>query len=288
MHPANISSSASVIDAYHTIALDSQQGSHCFRIEQAVDCHLQTSPNPFHAFLLVAELRKLLLRLVVHLGLLLGLGKTPPHLLLALVVGLALDLSPLFQSRNNILVFPSNLVAQTSNGAVLAAGLQSEDTESLWDNHLLLLVVRRRNALEDLETLHGGSTAGSLVRNHAANGLVENAGRSTEMEGATTGRIVTGHLAEVGVVFELRAEELARDVEGFAADNNDLLAIEKLLGDSAGETAKQVTFAVNDDDRLEGRHPEIWVLDNRKSRKPAKGSRRGNCSLESVALYLEG
>lgn len=44
----------------------------------------------------------------------------------------------------------------------------------------------------------------------------------------------------------LSAEELARDVEGLAADNNHLLAVEELLGDDTGKTTQQVTLAVND------------------------------------------
>ena len=43
----------------------------------------------------------------------------------------------------------------------------------------------------------------------------------------------------------LCAEELAGDVEGLAADNNDLLAIKQLLCDRAGKTAEQVALAVD-------------------------------------------
>ena len=42
----------------------------------------------------------------------------------------------------------------------------------------------------------------------------------------------------------LRSEELAGDVEGFAADDDDFLAVEQLLGDGAGEAAEEVAFAV--------------------------------------------
>lgn len=45
----------------------------------------------------------------------------------------------------------------------------------------------------------------------------------------------------------LGAEELSRDVESLAADDNDLLAVEELLGDNGGETAKEMALAVNDD-----------------------------------------
>lgn len=44
----------------------------------------------------------------------------------------------------------------------------------------------------------------------------------------------------------LSAEELARDVEGLAADDNDLLAVEELLGNDAGEAAQKVALAVDD------------------------------------------
>jgi len=45
----------------------------------------------------------------------------------------------------------------------------------------------------------------------------------------------------------LGAEELARDVEVLAADDNDLLAVEELLGNNAGKTAEEMALAVNDD-----------------------------------------
>jgi hypothetical protein len=45
----------------------------------------------------------------------------------------------------------------------------------------------------------------------------------------------------------LRAEELAGDVEGLTSHNDDLLAVEQLLGDSAGQTTKEVSLAVDDD-----------------------------------------
>lgn len=45
----------------------------------------------------------------------------------------------------------------------------------------------------------------------------------------------------------LRAEELSRDVESLAADDNDLLAAQQLLGNNAGKTTEKVALAVNDD-----------------------------------------
>jgi hypothetical protein len=64
--------------------------------------------------------------------------------------------------------------------------------------------------------------------------------------------VVGATLAAIWVLVDmglrtLRAEELARYVEGLAADNDDLLAIEDLLGDDAGETAKEMALAVDND-----------------------------------------
>lgn len=200
---------------------------------------------------LVAISRKGLRRLGLDSSLLLGIGQLSSSNLLALVVGGALGLSSLLQSSNNILVLPANLVAQTADSAVLAARLQAENTQSLGNDHLLLGVVRGGDTLEDLKALHGSGTSGSLVGDHATDGLVEDSGGGAEVEGTTAGGVVSGHLSQIGVVLELSAEELARDVESLAADNNDLLAVEELLGDNAGKTAEQVALAVNDNNRLE-------------------------------------
>lgn len=48
----------------------------------------------------------------------------------------------------------------------------------------------------------------------------------------------------------LGAEELSRDVEGLAANDDDLLAVQKLLGDDRSETTEEVALAI--DDNLEG------------------------------------
>ena len=44
----------------------------------------------------------------------------------------------------------------------------------------------------------------------------------------------------------LSTEEFARDVEGLASDHDDLLAVQELLCDSAGETTEEMALAVND------------------------------------------
>lgn len=84
---------------------------------------------------------------------------------------------------DNILVLPAELVAESADGAVLAAGLEAEDTEGLGDDHALLVVVRGRNTVESLQTLHSGGTTGSLVRDHATDGAPEHLRRSAVVPG---------------------------------------------------------------------------------------------------------
>lgn len=49
-----------------------------------------------------------------------------------------------------------------------------------------------------------------------------------------------------GISRTLGAEELAGDVEGLAADNNNLLAVQELLGHRGRQATEEVTLAVDD------------------------------------------
>lgn len=102
---------------------------------------------------------------------------------LALVVSLALGLPLLLQLVDDVLVTPTDLVRQPLQGAVLPAGLESEDTESGGNNHLLDLVLGGGNTLEQSETGQSGGTSRRLVGNHSSDGLVEDPRGSSEVEG---------------------------------------------------------------------------------------------------------
>ena len=203
-------------------------------------------------------------------------------------------------------MLPAELVAQAADAAELAARLQAQHAQRLRHDQPLLLVVRRRHALKHLQALQGGLAAGGLVRDHAPDGLVEDARRGAEVEGACRclaktldgmgrhccRRYGRAHLRESGCTgsssagrpgislwkqsaglspflqptadapaFSIRsdakawmggrrtlgAEKLAGDVEVLAADDNDLLAVEQLLGHDAGQPAQQMALAINDD-----------------------------------------
>lgn len=48
----------------------------------------------------------------------------------------------------------------------------------------------------------------------------------------------------------LGAEELSRNVDSFAAHNDNLLSTEKLLGDDTGKTSEKMAFPINDNLQL--------------------------------------
>lgn len=179
------------------------------------------------------------------LGVDLGKGK------LALVVSLGADLALGLELLDDVLVLPAHLGGEALDGAVLTAGTETEDTEGLGDNHTLHLIVGGGDTLEELEAVKGGLTTGGLVGDHTTDDTVEHAGGSAEMDGTVAGPDETA-LVEIVLVPDLVAEEGTRDVDLLAADDDDTLAVEDLLGDGGGQATHKVTLTVNDND-LKGR-----------------------------------
>lgn len=176
--------------------------------------------------------------------------------------------SPLYRvdkPLDNVPVLPPELVAQPAKGAVLASRLQPQHSQCLWYYHPLLMVVGWWDALEGLKAFHRGSTAWSFVWNHAADGAPEHLRRGAVVPWSTTLCVVTGLLAKEGLVLycwicvlvecvrclypserhTFRSEEFAGDIERLATHDYNLLAVEELFGDGAGEAAQKVSFAVH-------------------------------------------
>jgi len=74
-------------------------------------------------------------------------------------------------------------MAETANGAVLAAGLQPQNADGLGNDHALLAVIWGRDTLEDLEAPHSGSSTSSLVRDHTTDSSPEDLRWGAEVEG---------------------------------------------------------------------------------------------------------
>ena len=91
-------------------------------------------------------------------------------------------------------------MAESSQRAVLPTALQSEDLQSRWDDHLLLLVIGRRNSLESLETLQSILSSLGLVRSHSSDGSPEDLGGGSEVESSTAGLDVASLSQEVKIL----------------------------------------------------------------------------------------
>jgi hypothetical protein len=125
--------------------------------------------------------------------------------------------------------------------AELATRLQSKVTESGWQNMTLLGVVRLRDSIKSLEALQSLHTTSSLVRNHATDSAIEDLARSALVE-RTSGRLDVTTLAQEGQVLQLRAMEVAGDIDLLAANHHDLLAQKKLFGNCRRESAENVAL----------------------------------------------
>ena len=105
----------------------------------------------------------------------------------------------IIHNRYNILVTPADLVREALisrlilcemcrktethlDRAELASWLQPQHPQRLRNHHLLLAVVRRGHALEELQALNGCRPPSGFVGKHTADGLEENLRGSTEME----------------------------------------------------------------------------------------------------------
>merc|ERR1719495_53305 len=171
-----------------------------------------------------------------------GLGLL--DLLLSLVEGLSLDLPLGFQSLDDVLVFPSNLVSESTQRAEPSAVFEPEHLQGGGDDHLLLLVIWGRDSLEGLKTLEGLVSTVGLVGDHAAHTSVEDLARGTEVEGSSGGENVAPLLQEVEVL-QFVPVEVTRDVNRLSSDDHDLVAVQDELGDNAGQTAEHMAAAIN-------------------------------------------
>jgi hypothetical protein len=99
------------------------------------------------------------------------------------------------------------------DGAVLPSGLESEDSQCLGNDDLLLPVVWGRDALKELDALQGSGTSGSLVGHHPTDGAVENLARRAEVERTALLWVDEVALVQELVVAQLHPEERAGNVE---------------------------------------------------------------------------
>ena len=61
----------------------------------------------------------------------------------------------------------------------------------------------------------------------------------------TTGLVESSSLSQKVVVLQLVSEEFTRNVQSFSSDNDNLLTVQYLLGNSGGQTTQQMILSYN-------------------------------------------
>lgn len=156
---------------------------------------------------------------------------------LTLVVSSTLSLTLSLELVDDLSVCPTELRGETLESAELTAWLETQNTESLWDDHLLLVLVEWWNTLENLKTLHGSSTSSDLVWDHTTDSLQEDTGWSSVVEWTTLGWLDQVTKTHELHVLELSSEEGARQVELLTSDDDDTVTVEKVLCNDASESS---------------------------------------------------
>ena len=95
-----------------------------------------------------------------------GLGTKASQSLLPFIIRSTPNFPLLFQLRNDASMFPSHLGRQSAQNSVLGLWLEAQDPQRLGAHHSLHLIVRRRNALECLQSSQRQSSPLGLVGNH--------------------------------------------------------------------------------------------------------------------------
>jgi len=163
---------------------------------------------------------------------------------LFLVVDSSLDLTLRLQSRDDVLVLPSNLMGESSKNAEFAVGLKSEYAKRRGNHRPLSLVVRCRNSLVGAVTFHGVLSTSQFMWQHTADRFVENSGGSPMVKGSAFWVNQTA-FAKVVHVLEFVAIKASGDIDTFAPDNDDTLALEETFGDDRCKAAKEMTTAID-------------------------------------------
>jgi len=155
------------------------------------------------------------------------------------VEGGRLELAPLLQRSYDRLRMPADLVRQTAELAVLAARLETQDSQGRRNDQALLFVVRRGDPLVDLKALQGFLTPVDLVREHTSNSSPEDHARGAVVERSARWIGVHTLLQEIKIL-QLVSVEVSGDVDTFTSQDDNPLTIEEGLGNDGTEAPQQM------------------------------------------------
>jgi len=197
----------------------------------------------------VAELSKSL-SVDLKISVVSGLLSLLKEIELLLVESEGSSLSSLLTSLDDLSLLPTHLGAEITQDAERSELSQSKDLKSLGNDHSLSQVVGGGDTLESFQSGHSGGTSLGGVVHHASDALPEDSSGGSVMGVASSG-VVSHLLSELLLHFELISVQRARDVDLLSSNNDDSLAVDKLLSNDRSESTEQVTLTINDDFLLE-------------------------------------
>jgi len=145
---------------------------------------------------------------------------------------------------NDIGLGPASLGGKVTEEAEFPVRLQSEHLEGLRNDNTLLVVIGERHTLKDLKATESGGTLGGLVGKHTSGDFPEHARGRFPVFSATAGVRVDAVVA-ISLKVQVVTEKGTRNVDSFAAYDDDALTINQLLSNNASKAAHHVTASIN-------------------------------------------
>merc|ERR1712039_207140 len=158
------------------------------------------------------------LSLSIHLFL--SSSSQPHGFHLGLVVDLIFRFTFGFEGINYWFILPASFVGQTTDLTILATRFQLQYSQSRWDNHSLLAVVRVWDTIKHLQSVESFHTTLGLVRDHTSHHLEQTLAGASEMVG-TFGRLRIHPFPQVFQNLQLVTIEVTRDANTLTSYNHD-------------------------------------------------------------------
>ena len=140
-----------------------------------------------------------------------------------LVPSLRTLLAFVLHRADQLLVAPANLMGKIAKHAEFPETRELDCSHGIWDDLSLHSVVGGGYTIEHFESAHGGSSAGSFVRDHASYSSPEHA-RGSPVMNESTSRVGEESFSEELMEFGFVSKKGAGDVDRFASHHNDPLA----------------------------------------------------------------
>ena len=158
-------------------------------------------------------------------------------------------------------MLPSDVVGETAEHAEAASRTKVSHAKGVRNDHALHASVLGRDTLESLEAGECLISALDLAGKHAADHAPDDLGRSPVVD-RTTLRVRERALAKESSELDLVADQRSRNVHVLTPNNDNLLALQKLLGNEGGKTAKEMATSVDNDSLFE-HHCSVYMPQRR-------------------------